>query len=144
MTLIDANLLLYAYDTVAPEHEKSRQWLEARLSGPEPVGLAWNTILAFVRIGTSPRILSRPLSLSDVVSVVDEWLAQPNVRILEAGERHWTILRGLLSESQIHGALVSAAHLAALAIEHGATLTTHDRDFMRFSGLRVEFPLASA
>ena len=144
MILIDANLLLYAYGAVSEHHAKARPWLESMLSRPEPVGLAWATIFAFLRISTDRRLRGRALPMGEAISIVNEWLAQPNVRILEAGERHWTILCGLLSESQIHGALVTDAHLAALAIEHGATVATHDRDFMRFSGLRVEFPLASA
>jgi predicted nucleic acid-binding protein len=39
------------------------------------------------------------------------------------------------------GNLTSDAHLAALAIEHGATPCSHDNDFSRFAGLRWEDPL---
>ena len=35
------------------------------------------------------------------------------------------------------GNLTSDAHLAALAIEHGAGLCTFDRDFDRFAGLSL-------
>ena len=59
-------------------------------------------------------------------------------------ERHWALLSGLLTSGQASGPLVSDAHLAALAIEHGATLVTNDRDFARFPGLDVEYPLMGA
>ena len=80
--------------------------------------------------------------MPEAVAIVNEWLAQPNVGILEPGERHWAILSDLLSSAQVRGPLVADAHLAALAIEHGATLSTNDRDFSRFSGLRVLYPLS--
>ena len=135
MILVDANLLLYAYDSTAPQHEPARRWLQGVFSSPEPIGLPWVSILAFLRISTQPRILTEPLLMAEAVSLVNEWLAQPNVTILAAGQRHWEILTELLAESQSRGLLVTDAHLAALAIEHGATLCTADRDFRRFSGL---------
>ena len=141
MILIDANLLLYAYHPRSSVHERARTWLASTLSGPVPVRLAWTTLLAFLRITTSPRIFERPLSMNEAEAVVSTWLALPAVATLEPGERYWGILRDLLRSEQVSGALVMDAALAALAIEHGATLCTTDRDFSRFRGLRVEDPL---
>jgi toxin-antitoxin system PIN domain toxin len=139
--LVDANLLLYAYFPGAEHHERARAWLEAAFSGPEPVGLSWSTILAFLRIGTNPRVFERPFSGAEVEAIVSSWLAEPAVALLGPGERYWEILRGLIIDAQVTGPLVSDAALAALAIEYGATLVTTDRDFARFRGLRVENPL---
>jgi len=141
LILVDANLLLYAYHLRSPVHERARAWLESTLSGPTPVRLAWTTILAFLRITTSPRIFERPLSMNEAEAAVSGWLVLPLVAILEPGERYWGILRELLRTEQVSGALVMDAALAALAIEHGATLCTTDRDFSRFRGLRIEDPL---
>jgi hypothetical protein len=138
--LVDANLLLYAYNPSLERHERSRVWLEEVLSKPGPVRLAWATILAFLRIGTNPRAFENPLSIEEAIRIVSEWLAQPMVAILEPGERHWAILSDLLSTAQLRGPTVMDAHLAALAIEHGATLCTSDRGFTRFPGLRVLNP----
>jgi uncharacterized protein len=139
--LVDANLLLYAYFPRAEQHERARAWLEGALSGPEPVGLSWSTILAFLRIGTSPRVFERPLSGSEAEAIVSSWLAEPTVALVGPGERYWALLRRLLLDAQVTGPLVSDAALAALALEHGATLVTTDRDFVRFRGLRLENPL---
>jgi toxin-antitoxin system PIN domain toxin len=144
MIVIDANLLLYSYDDTSPYHAAARQWLETTFSEPETVGLSWVTLLAFVRITTSPRPLEHPLTLSEATEIVDEWLTRPTVTILHPGARHWEVLRDLMQKANVRGPLVSDAHLAALAIEHGATLASADRDFARFPGLRFLNPLRSA
>jgi uncharacterized protein len=140
--LLDANLMIYAYDSSSPHHERARSWLENALGGPEPVRLSWSTIRAFLRVTTNARLLETPLAMADAVAIVDDWLAQPSVGVLEPGSQHWRILKHLLSAAQVRGPLVTDTHLAALAIEHGATLETTDRDFTRFPGLRFENPLS--
>jgi toxin-antitoxin system PIN domain toxin len=141
MMLVDANLLLYAYNPRAAKHEASRRWLEATLSGPELVRLAWMSVWAFLRIATNPRVFEQPLSAGEAEVIVSSWLAQPGVGIAEPGERHWEILSGLLRDGQSTGPLVTDAALAALALEHGATLYSTDRDFARFPGLAWIDPL---
>jgi toxin-antitoxin system PIN domain toxin len=139
--LVDANLLLYAYHPRAEQHEASREWLEAMFSGPELVRFAWLTLWAFLRIGTNPRVFERPLSMLEAEAAVSSWLAQPNVGILDPGERHWEILCGMMRKGQAIGPLVMDAVIAAIAVEHGATLYTTDRDFSRFAGLKWTNPL---
>jgi uncharacterized protein len=140
--LVDANLLLYAYYPRAEQHAESRAWLETVLSGPDLVRFAWLTLWAFLRITTNPRVFERPLSASEAEAAVSSWLAQPAAGILDPGERHWDILRGLVRDGQATGPLVMDAVLAAIALEHGATVCTTDRDFSRFSGLKWINPLA--
>jgi hypothetical protein len=142
LILLDVNLLLYAYDPSFERHEKARLWFQEALAGPQ-VRLAWATILAFLRIATNPRAFDRPLSMPGAISTVAGWLDQPSVAVLEAGERHWKILSRLLVDGKVGSRLVMDAHLAALAIEHGATFCTSDRDFARFPGLRTLDPLES-
>ena len=140
MIVNDANLLVFAYDTRAPFHEKSRSWLEKAFSGPEGVGLPWHSIGAFLRITTNPRLPgARPAS--EAAREVENWLAQPNVRILSPSEDHWHTLRRMIFEGQAFGPLVSDAQLAALTIENGGVLYSSDRDFARFPGLRWVNPL---
>jgi len=144
VTLVDANLLLYAHDPRATQHEASRRWLEGVLSGRELVGFAWLTLWAFLRISTNPRVYERPLSIDEAEGLVESWLGRSMVRILDPGERHWEILRDLTRSGQSAGPLVMDAALAAIAIEHGATLATTDRDFSRFDGLTWRNPLEPA
>ena len=144
MILIDANLLLYAYHPRAQQHDASRAWLEATLSGRELVRFAWLTLWAFMRIGTNPRVFEQPLSTSEAEAAISSWLAQPTAGLLEPGERHWEILRDLVREGQATGPLFMDAVLAAIALEHGATLYSTDRDFSRFSGLKWTNPIAAS
>lgn len=144
MNLPDANILLYAYDRSAPHHAKARQWLEEALSGSAPVAFCWPTLLAFIRIATHPRAMANPMATADAIAIVASWLAQPMATIVLPTERHWSLLSRLLVAGQARGPLVPDAHLATLSIEHGATLVTNDRDFARFPGLAVEYPLMTA
>jgi len=142
VTLIDANLLLYAYNPSFALHDRARDWLQRTLSSHEAVCLAWATVVAFIRIGTNPRAFEQPLTAGEAVEIVSTWLTWPSVDLLDPGDRHWEILSGLLAETRVRGPLVADAHLAALAIEHGATLASTDRDFSRFPGLSLVNPLA--
>ena len=142
MILVDANLLIYATDADSPHHARAQAWFEALLSSTAPVALAWVVILAFLRITTRPGIMRQPLSPEGAVGFIDEWLAQPYVSVLEPGEHHWPILRNLLKTTGTAGNLVSDAHLAALAIEHGCTVYSTDHDFKRFPGVEHVNPLA--
>lgn len=142
MILVDANLLIYAFNSSAREHDKARAWLEEALSSPALVGLSWSTISAFLRITTSRAVFPEPLGSSEAVAIVDSWLARPMVVLVEPGPRYWELVKQLLVDSNSRGPLVADAMLAALAIENGATLATHDVDFRRFDGLKLFDPLA--
>lgn len=141
MIVLDANILLYAYDSSSAHHEKARIWTEKIFSGSEPVGLPWSTVSAFLRITTNPRLPGERLTAEEAVAIVDRWLAQPNLRLLAPGENHWHLFRRMMVQGQATGALISDAQLAALTTEFGGELCTTDRDFTRFPGLRVTNPL---
>jgi toxin-antitoxin system PIN domain toxin len=139
--LVDANLLLYAVDERAARHGPARRWLTEQLSGQDTMAFAWGALLAFLRLSTNPRVFERPLSFSRAVDVIDVWLGQPCAVVVHPGPRHAAIIRQLLSPLGTAGNLVSDAHLAAIAIEHGAELNSCDTDFARFAGLRWVNPL---
>jgi uncharacterized protein len=142
--IADLNLLIYAVNRDAPQHEAACRWLEARLGGDETLALSWPVVLGFLRLTTSARVFERPVPAERAVALVDDWLAHPNVVLLTPGERHWGILRALLREAGTAANLSTDAHLAALAIEHGAELESADADFARFRGLRWSNPLVVA
>lgn len=141
MILVDANILLYAEDSLHNRHERARTWWDAQLSGTGIVCLCWTVLTAFIRIGTNPRVFEQPLSLEQAIPRVQSWLDQPCTRIVRPTERHWTIFQRLLTDGQAVANLVIDAHLAALAIEHGCVLASTDSDFARFSRLKWKNPL---
>lgn len=142
MKLVDLNLLLYAIDEASPVHTDARDWLEEILSGTEEVGFAWVVLLGFVRLATNPAVFERPLEVAEALDIVDGWLAQPVAIVVDPSDRHTRNLRHLLEPLGTAGNLTTDAHLAALAIEHGAELCSRDADFSRFPGLRWRDPLA--
>jgi len=138
--LIDANVLIYAIDADSLRHRVAKDWLEEVLSGTEVVGVAWITALAFLRLTTKRGITPKPLSIEVALDFLSQWLDHPNVSILQPGPQHAHILRMLLIRTGTGGDLTTDAHLAALAVEHGAHLYSFDHDFARFPGLRWSQP----
>lgn len=140
MVLIDANVLLYAVNSRAPEHEASWTWLERSLRGNEGVGFAWIALLGFLRVGTNPAALGDPLDVETATAQVERWLSAPAAVVVQPTSRHAAILGGLLRQVGVGGNLVTDAHLAALAVEHDAAVVSFDRDFARFEGVRHRLP----
>lgn len=140
MIIVEANVLLYAYNPASSHHESCRGWLEQALNGSEQIGIPWQTVLAFIRIATNPRVFQRPLAVAEAVAVVEEWLDGPAAMIVEPAEGYWDLLKEQLIAGQVSGPLVTDAALASLAIQNGARLCTTDRDFARFQSLKTLDP----
>jgi uncharacterized protein len=139
--LLDASLLLYAVDERSPWHLSAAAWLEEALNGTQRIGLPWQTIGAFVRIITHPRVVTNPLTAPQAWGLVDAWLRADTTWIPAASERTAAILGDLLAATRVTGNLVPDAQLAALAIEHGLVVHSADTDFARFTQVRWVNPL---
>ena len=140
MILPDVNVPVHAHDADSVHHKPARAWWDNCLEGPEGVGLAWAAILGFIRITTNRKIVARPFAVSDVMSRVEEWLAQPHFHIAEPSPRHFGRLRDELERLGTAGDLTTDAHLATLEMERGYVLYSTDTDFARFKGLRWTNP----
>jgi hypothetical protein len=142
MILVDANLLVYAHVADFDEHEVARGWLDDQLDGTARVGLPWESLSAYLRLVTNPRVFPRPLSAGDAMGQVRDWLSRPAAWVPAPTERHADLLSELLALDGIRADLVPDAHLAAIALGHGLTVMSNDGDFARFPGVRWENPLA--
>jgi toxin-antitoxin system PIN domain toxin len=140
--LIDANLLLFAVDASSRFHQQAARWLADRLNGTSRVGFPWQSLTAFLRISTHPRASARPLDPNAAWGFVEDWLAAEASWIPLPTERHAAVLGSLVATYDLRGNMVSDADLAALAIEHGLTVSSADTDFARFQEIRWENPLA--
>ena len=136
MKLPDVNVLLHAVNQDSAQHALARRWMEDALNAAEGVGLAWTSLLGFLRLSTRAVVMRSPLPVERALVVVDLWLGHPSARLLHPGDRHAGILGRLLIAEGTAGNLTMDAHLAALAIEHNAQLVSFDRDFSRFAELR--------
>jgi len=143
MKLVDLNILVYAMDESSSRHQAACDWLDETLSGSATVGFAWHVLIGFVRLSTRSSVFAAPLTADESFDVEDGWLQQPCVTLLHPTEHHAGVLRELLAPLGTAGNLTSDAHLAALAIQHGAELCSTDVDFSRFSGVRWVDPVSA-
>lgn len=141
MTLVDANLLLYAADETSARHDAARTWPESTFASAQRVGIPWMSIGAFLRVATNPRASPTPTPPETAWAIVAGWLAAPNAWTPTPGPGYATILGNLVLRHRLTGNLVPDAQLAALAIEHGLTLYSADGDFARFDELAWRNPL---
>ncbi len=146
MTLVDTNLLVYATFADAPEHDRARGWLEARFSeGEGTVALCWPVVYAFLRLITSARVFGQhAVTVREGWAVAAAYLTQPAVRVVTAGAGHMAIAAELAETPGLRSDDVPDVEIAALAIEHGLALASHDHGFRRFSRLRVVDPLTGS
>jgi len=140
MRIVDANVLLYAVNSASEHHDASRRWLDGALSGADIVGLAWVPLLAFARLTTKHGLFPTPLNPQDAMAQIRDWCAAPSAALVHPTARHADVLSDLLSGVGAGGNLVNDAHLAALAIEHRASVVSYDSDFGRFDGVRWHTP----
>lgn len=141
MILPDINLLVHAHNSTSPRHNAARHWWDSALGGTEGIGLAWVTLLGFIRISTHRGILSNPMVPEEACARIEEWLELPHIHIPHPSEGHFSQLRTFLNHLGTAGNLSTDAHLATLAVERGYTLYSTDNDFARFPGLKWVNPL---
>ncbi|KAZ75938.1 type II toxin-antitoxin system VapC family toxin [Mycobacterium tuberculosis] len=142
MKIVDANVLLYAVNTTSEHHKPSLRWLDGALSGVDRVGFAWVPLLAFVRLATKVGLFPRSLPREAAITQVADWLAAPSAVLVNPTVRHADILARMLTYVGTGANLVNDAHLAALAVEHRASIVSYDSDFGRFEGVRWDQPPA--
>ena len=141
MILPDINLLIYAYDSTSPWHERASRWWDSCLSGSIPIGIPWIVALGFIRLWTNPRVFANPMPVDTAVAHVESWLGRRVVRIVNPGPLHAELVFSYLRSVARGGNLTTDAHLAALAVESGCVIHTADTDFLRFSGVKWVNPL---
>ena len=141
MKIVDLNVLLYAVNESAPQHQAVHDWWIDALRGDESIGLPWVVLLGFLRLTTSARVFTQPISTEEALDKIEAWLSLPIVHVPAEKENHWAVMSGLLQETGTAGNLTTDAHLAAMAITRDALLVSCDNDFARFKGLRYLNPV---
>ena len=141
MIIPDINLLVYAHNQDDERYDAARSWWDNLLEGEESIGIPLAVSVGFVRLATNPRVMSPPMTSEEAVSLVRSWLQKPNVNSLDAGPNHFDHLQECLVAAGRAGRFVTDAHLAALALDHGAEIQTADQDFRTFPDVRWLNPL---
>jgi toxin-antitoxin system PIN domain toxin len=141
VVLPDINILVYALDKSSPHHRAAREWWEEQLNGTQTVCLPWVVMLGLIRLLTNPRVFNHPYEATEVLAILESWLALPHVRIIHPSDGHFELLGKMIGSVRTAGNLTTDIHLAALAIERGLVLCSADTDFSRFPGLKWKNPL---
>ena len=144
MILLDVNILLYAHNASSPHHLPAREWVEQAMARRDELGLPWSTIHGFLRITTNPAAYPLPRDLNSSCQVIDDYLVRSNVSVVDPAPDYWALFRKVVTDAQATHRLLPDAHLATLALQHNATICTNDRDFSRFPGIKVIYPLQPA
>jgi len=138
---VDANVLLYASNTDAPEHARAKEVVDRMLAGPALTTLLWPVLLSYLRIVTHPRIFGRPLAPAVATGVIGDLLAAPTVQVVGEGATFWSAYQSLDIGRPIAGNDVPDATIVALMLANGvSTIYTRDRGFRRFDGIHVIDP----
>lgn len=144
MFLLDVNVLAYAYrPTQSVDAQRVADWLAGRMDAVDSVAVSTQVLSGLVRLTTHPRVFEAPASPRDATRFAQAVIDTPGVRVVVPSSRHWPVFRMLVDDLRLVGNDVPDAYLAALALDHGATLVTTDRGFRRFPGLRLVDPLAA-
>ena len=141
MFLFDVNIYLHAHRKDSPHHGTCSSFLtehleEDRLSGYSPLALS-----GFIRVATHPKVFSPPSSIDKALAFCETITELPTTVPVLPGEAHWRIFTHLLMAYRGSGNIVPDFWFAALAIEHGCTWVTTDRDYSRFEGLKTQYPV---
>lgn len=134
-------MLVYAHRRDADRHAEYRGWLEQVMNADQAYGVADLVLSGFLRIVTHPKVFKQPTPLPQAAAFCAALRSRPNASVLSPGQRHWQIFTELCTEAGARGNLVPDAYLAAIAIETDSDWITTDRDYRRFSNLRVRHPL---
>ncbi len=107
-----------------------------------PWAIPWPCVHEFLSVVTSPRIYKTPSPLSVAIGQIDLWLECPTMSIIGETEAHWSTLTQLLIAGKIAGPMVHDARIMAICKQHGVTtFWSADRDFSRFTGVKIVNPL---
>jgi toxin-antitoxin system PIN domain toxin len=140
LILADVNVLVYAFRVDSKDHGRYKTWLEDIINGPSAYGVSPQVLASVVRICSHPKIFVRPSGIDELLNFCDALISQPNARIVNPGDRHWSIFGRLCLDAKATGNLVQDAWNAAVSIEAGCEWITTDRDYARFQGLNWRSP----
>jgi toxin-antitoxin system PIN domain toxin len=139
---VDTNILIYAHREESAFHAAAARCMAILAEGSSPWALPWPCVHEFLSVVTNPRIFIHPTPVDRALDQVEAWRESPSIALLAEPEAYWQALRAIVEKGRIAGPRIHDARIAALCVEHRVReLWSADRDFSRFSGLKVVNPL---
>ena len=81
MTSVDTNLLFYAYNVAAPQHEAAFAWM-SELQREDNVAISELVLAELYRRLRNPAVLKHPLNAEDAVDVIQTYRSHPRWRLI--------------------------------------------------------------
>ena len=143
MFVIDTNILLYAADKHAPEHDVCRKFLLLCRRESSPWHLTWGIVYEFLRVATHPRVFQKPLDIAHAWQFIQSLIASQSLSMLLETDRHSQVATEVASDIPLlSGNIMFDCRTAVLMKEHGIKkIYTRDTDFNRFPFLEIIDPL---
>ena len=142
MIAIDTNILVYAHRRDSVHHTTAASAIR-NLAETVPWAIPWPCLTEFYGVVTHPRIYKPPSTIAQALQQIELWRGSVGLTMLAETEAAWPTLRELVRTAKTVGPAIHDARIVALCLQHGVSeLWSCDRDFSRFSGLRVVNPLA--
>jgi toxin-antitoxin system PIN domain toxin len=142
MIAVDTNILVHCHREESEWHARAISAIKSLAEGSMPWAIPWQCLHEFLAIVTHPRIFKPPTPMANALAAVSAWTESPSCTLLAEGPEHGVFLHDTLKASQVTGAKVHDARIAALCQQHGINeLWSADRDFSRFPELVVVNPL---
>jgi len=138
--LLDVNILVAAHRVDHAQHATVRPWFDDLLDGSQRFAVPTVVWGSFVRLATSRRVFPRPTPLKETFEFVESVCDQEYYVTLGPGPQHLALLQEVCIEGDATGDLAPDAVVAAIALEHGCTVASFDRDFARFSSIEHVIP----
>lgn len=141
--VIDTNLLLYAANADAAEHERAKVFLVDAGRSPDQWYLTEGICYEFLRVATHPKVFQRPLEWREALAFLTPFFESARFHVVVAAAEHWTILHEVLSGlTYPAGNLFFDVRTVTLMREHGIKrIYTTDTDFLQFKEIEVVNPL---
>ena len=141
MRAVDTNILVYAEITNSSHHSRAHKLLSKLAQDAAPWAIPWPCAYEFLRIVTHPKVYHPPMTAQIALQDLNRILASPSLSMLAETASHAMMLEQVIRQSGATGNLIHDAHIVALCLEHGVKeLITADRDFTRFTGLKINNP----
>lgn len=137
MIIPDLNILIYAYNSSAAEHKKTKAWWEKQINSGELIGIPWVVLLGFIRLLSGTRIVEEPYKAEELFKIIDSWLEYPNVQLLEQTAESYSLLKSTMIKLNLSGSSTTDAAIAAIAAANKGVLATNDTDFLRYKNLEI-------
>lgn len=140
--LLDANILIYAHQSLSEFHSKSRALLEKGLKGETALCICPQVLYEFYAVITDPKRVTNPTSAKEAIAEIEKYLKVENVSKIYPGHGIMEKTIDLVKRHEITKQKVFDLQLVATMLLNDVTrlYTFNQADFSEFKEIKVLTP----